>query len=136
MDVIERAKELRAIIENLAETLDDDTALESTELFGAWNGDGVEYEVGKRVRYGDKLYKVLQNHTSQFDWTPTDAPSLFAEVLAGQGGTAISEWVQPDSSNPYMTGDRVLFNGHTYESLIDNNVWSPEMYPSGWKQID
>ena len=136
MDTIERARKLRAIIEKIAETLDDDTALESVELFGVWNGDGIEYEAGQRIRYNDKLYKVLQSHTSQFEWNPEDAPSLFTEVLAGQGGTAIGEWTQPDSTNPYMKGDKVIFEGYIWESLIDGNVWSPIMYPSGWQRLD
>ena len=47
----------------------------------------------------------------------------------------ILEWSQPDASNPYSIGDRVIFNGLTYESLIDNNVWSPEAYPAGWSEV-
>ena len=135
MSIVDRARELRAIIEQIAQTLDDESALNSTELFPNWNGDGVEYETGQKIRYENKLYKVLQPHTSLPSWTPTDAPSLFAEILAGQEGTDIGEWVQPDSTNPYMTGDRVIFNGVVYESLIDNNVWSPSIYPAGWKQV-
>ena len=46
----------------------------------------------------------------------------------------IGEWAQPDSTNPYMKGDRVTHNGHTWESDIDNNVWEPSVY--GWTQID
>lgn len=137
-NIIERARQLRLVIEQVAENLKDDEALESAELFSVWSGDGVEYEVGKRVRYGEenKLYKVLQAHTSQPDWTPTDAPSLFAEVLAGQDGTDIGEWTQPDSTNPYMKGDKVIFEGYVWESLIDSNVWSPSAYPSGWQRLD
>ena len=105
-------------------------------LFPNWNGDGFAYKVGDRVRYADVLYKVLQEHTSQPDWDPADAPSLFAEILPGQGGTDIGEWVQPDSTNPYMKGDRVIYEGKTYESTIDGNVWSPADYPQGWKEIE
>ena len=136
INIIERARQLRAVIEEVAETLDDEVAIESVELFPLWSGDSVEYKVGKRVRYENKLYKVLQEHTSQLEWTPIDAPSLFAEILAGQEGTDIGEWVQPDSTNPYMTGDRVIFEGEIWESLIDNNVWSPLAYPMGWKKIE
>lgn len=133
-NIIERARQLRLVIEQVAENLKDDEALESAELFSIWNGDGVEYEVGKRVRYGEenKLYKVLQAHISQPDWTPVAAPSLFAEVLAGQDGTDIGEWAQPDSTNPYMQGDRVTHNGKTWTSDIDNNVWEPGVY--GWTE--
>ena len=80
------------------------------------------------------MYKVLQDHTSQETWTPKDAPSLFARVLVDDGG-AVLDWVQPNSTNPYMKGDRVKFEGKIYESLIDSNVWSPTAYPTGWKEI-
>jgi hypothetical protein len=59
-----------------------------------------------------------------------------AEVLPGQGGTDIGEWTQPDSTNPYMKGDRVIFEGKIYESTIDGNVWSPADYPAGWQEIE
>lgn len=135
-NIIERARQLRGIIEMAAQSLEDNVAIESIELFPLWSGESVEYTVGMKVRYDDILYRVLQNHTSQPSWTPTNAPSLFSEVLAGQDGTDIGEWVQPDSTNAYMTGDKVRFEGHTYESLIDGNVWSPSAYPAGWKQLD
>lgn len=135
-NIIERARQLRSIIEMAAQSLEDNVAIESIELFPLWSGENVEYTVGMKVRYDDILYRVLQNHTSQLSWTPTNAPSLFSEVLAGQDGTDIGEWVQPDSTNAYMTGDKVRFEGHTYESLIDGNVWSPSAYPAGWKQLD
>jgi hypothetical protein len=35
-----------------------------------------------------------------------------------------------------MTGDKVIYNGQTYQSVIDNNIWSPEAYPAGWTLIE
>ena len=127
-----KAKQLRQLIERIAVTLDDETALTGVELFPMW-AIGRAYATGDRVQHGGKLYKCLQAHTAQADWNPIDAPSLWAEVLAGQDGTAIGEWVQPDSTNPYMRGDRVSYNGKTYESEVDNNVWAPGAY--GWVEI-
>ena len=118
-----------------AETLSDAQALQVPMLFDDFDGNGVAYEVGKRVLYNDILYKVIQAHTSQADWTPVAAPSLFAKVINETMDGSIPEFEQPDSTNPYMKGDRVIFNGKVYESLIDNNVYSPEAYPSGWKEI-
>jgi len=63
------------------------------------------------------------------------APSLWAKVLIPDPDV-IPEWEQPDSTNPYMIGDRVMFNGLVYESVIDNNIWSPAAYPAGWKQVN
>ena len=118
-----------------AETLSDAQALQVPMLFDEFDGNGVAYEVGKRVMYNGVLYKVIQAHTSQADWTPVAAPSLFAKVINETVDGSIPEFEQPDSTNPYMKGDRVLFNGKVYESLIDNNVYSPEAYPAGWKEV-
>ena len=118
-----------------AETLSDAQALQVPMLFDDFDGNGVAYEVGKRVLYNDILYKVIQAHTSQAEWTPVAAPSLFAKVINETTDGSIPEFEQPDSTNPYMKGDRVIFNGKVYESLIDNNVYSPEAYPAGWKEV-
>ena len=69
------------------------------------------------------------------DWNPEASPSLFARVLTGETPKDIRDWEQPDSTNPYMTGDRVRFEGQIYESVIDNNIWSPVAYPAGWTLI-
>ena len=117
----------------LADNLTDEQAVQVPLIFEAWQV-GVDYKVGKKLVYEEVLYKVLQDHTSQETWTPKDAPSLFARVLVDDGG-AVLDWVQPDSTNPYMKGDRVKFEGKIYESLIDNNIWRPTAYPAGWKEI-
>lgn len=115
-------------------SISDGAALKITEVFPHWNGNSKGYIKDDKVLYEGVLYKVLQNHTSQEGWTPTSAPSLFAKVLTSEG--EILDWEQPSSTNPYMKGDKVKFNGKIYESLIDNNVWSPEAYPQGWKEVE
>ena len=115
-------------------SISDAVALKIPEVFPTWNGDGVEYKKDTKLTYNGVLYKVIQDHTSQASWTPDAAPSLFAKVLVSADGTP-QEWRQPDSTNPYNKGDRVLFNGKTYESLIDGNVWSPSANPAGWKEV-
>lgn len=115
-------------------SISDDVALKIPDVFPAWSGDGVEYKKDTKLTYNGVLCKVLQDHTSQANWTPDVAPSLFAKVLVSEDGTP-QEWQQPDSTNPYNKGDRVLFNSKTYESLIDGNVWSPSANPAGWKEV-
>ena len=116
-------------------SISDGAALLIPDVFPHWSGNSKEYVVDDKVLYNDVLYKVLQNHTSQGNWTPEAAPSLFAKVLTSTTGE-ILEWEQPDSTNPYMKGDKVKYNGKIYESVIDNNVWSPDGYPQGWKLIE
>lgn len=131
MNLIELARKLRPIIEQAAASLDDKTAMDAVTLFPAWSGDGVEYMTGCRVRYGDVLYKVLTAHTSQPNWTPDAAPSLFAKVLIPDENV-IPAWEQPDSTNPYSNGDKVTHNGKLWVSNVDNNVWEPGVY--GWTE--
>lgn len=133
MTIVEKARKLRKVIEALSVNLDDTQALESKELFPLWSSEK-EYAVDERVRYEDKLYKCLQAHTSQETWNPVDSPSLWAEVLIPDP-TIIPEWIQPDSTNPYMKGDKVTHNGFVWESLIDNNVWEPsDSLPTLWSK--
>lgn len=115
-------------------SISDGVALKMPEVFPHWSGNSKEYVVDDKVLYNNVLYKVLQNHTSQETWTPISAPSLFAKVLTSEG--EILEWEQPSADNAYMIGDKVKFNGKIYESVIDNNVWSPEAYPQGWKEVE
>lgn len=121
------------------QTLPDEQALLVPSVFPVFQV-GVEYKVGFKLRFNDVLYKVLQDHTSQEGWEPDKTPSLFAKVLVGEvnpdtGEPEILDWVQPDSTNPYMMGDKVLFEGVVYESVMDNNIWSPKDYPQGWMQL-
>lgn len=126
-----RAYALRALIERAAASLPDEDALDGVELFPAWMPSAA-YEVGQRIRYDGVLYKVLQSHTSQDDWPPNAAVSLYAVVLIPDP-EVIPEWIQPGSTNPYMAGDKVTHNGKTWVSDIDNNVWEPGIY--GWSEV-
>lgn len=128
----EQAVSLRKIIEKAVQLLDDSDALEAVTLYEKWSGDSKQYTVGQRLQYEGILYTVLQAHTSQPTWTPTDAPSLFAKVLIPDP-TVVPEWEQPESTNPYMQGDKVTHNGKTWISNIDNNVWEPGVY--GWTEV-
>lgn len=100
---------------------------------------GIEYEVGDIITYEGNLYKVVQAHTSQGDWTPLVSKSLFADyqnptVTKGEDTvTVIPEWTQPDSTNPFKKGDHVMFNGKEYVSTADANVWAPDAY--GWTEV-
>lgn len=126
-----KAKLLRQLIESLAIALDDETALTGVELFPAW-AVGKAYAVNDRTQYNSTLYKCVQAHTSQADWTPTDAPSLWTKVLIPTPGE-IPDWEQPSSTNPYAKGDKVKHNGKIWISTIDNNVWEPGVY--GWTEV-
>ena len=96
------------------------------------------YAVGEFVTYGTnsvgdpQLYKVVQAHTSQADWTPDVVPSLFAAVGLDEQGHPV--WSQPTGAHDaYNSGDVVDYNGVLYRSTIDGNTFSPDEYPAGWE---
>ena len=128
MTRIEAEKIIKAFVK-LRELATDDMSLQVPEIYPTWR-EGIAYITNTRILYNEVLYKVLLDHTSQADWTPEVAPSLFAKVLTSE--TEILEWVQPDSTNPYMKGDKVTRNGKVWVSTIDNNVWEPGVY--GWEE--
>ena len=126
----ERARQLRPYIEKAAVSLADEDALQAVELFPQWV-TGHAYVVDERLQYKNVLYRVVQAHTSQADWTPDKTPALFVTV-------SLDEWpefVQPTGAHDaYKKGDKVTFNGKHYISLIDANVYSPTAYPAGWQE--
>lgn len=127
--IIEKARYLRAKIEELAETLTDEVALEYVALFKDWETD-TSYAVGDRVKYNDVLYKCVQAHTSQDSWTPDLTPALWVVVSIEEW----PEWVQPiGAQDAYMTGDKVSHNEKHWISTADNNVWEPGVY--GWDEV-
>ena len=113
--------------------LDDTVALEVAALYPAW-APGVSYAVDERVQYGEKLYRCVQAHTSQADWTPDAVPALWTEVTKpGE----IPVWKQPTGAqDAYQTGDKVKYpdeNGDIWVSTCDSNVWAPGVY--GWEKV-
>lgn len=129
-------QEAKAFVEDfvkLRSLVADEISLQVPKVYPAWR-ENVAYSIGERVLYNNVLYKVITAHFSQADWTPEISASLFAKVLI-PNENIIPEWEQPDSTNAYMTGDKVTYNGKTYMSTIDNNIWSPVDYPAGWSEV-
>ena len=109
----------------------DEQACEVAVLYPEWRED-IAYKVGERILYDDVLYKVLIAHTSQATWTPDVSASLFAKVLIPDVNE-IYPWEQPDSTNTYKIGDKVIHNGKIWISIVDNNSWEPGVY--GWEEV-
>ena len=117
----------------LAETgvIDDETATEHTDLFSPWV-EGIAYEVGNIRSYEGDLYRCVQAHTSQSDWTPDKVPALWTKI--GDPTEEFPEWSQTvGAHDAYAKGDKVSFGGKHWESTVDNNVWQPGVY--GWNEV-
>lgn len=131
MSYYDNARRIRPYIEKAVQSLEDYEALEVISLFKKWE-EKEHYTIGERIQYKGNLYSVLQEHTSQLDWIPSDSPSLFSKVLIVDP-EIIPEWEQPESTNAYSKGDKVIHNGKIWSSDSDNNIWEPGIY--GWTEI-
>ena len=123
---MEEAKAIRAGIEAFSANQTDEILIDNVAAFPYWNG-GVSYSAGMLLQYDGSLYRVIQPHTSQADWTPDRVPALFARVSVEE----YPDWVQPTGAHDaYGKGDKVAHNGKHWQSDIDGNVWEPGVY--GW----
>lgn len=104
---------------------------------------GKTYEENEKFTYKDKVYEVIQAHTSQTTWLPEATPALYKEYLNveiqnedGSKTEVIKEFIQPTGAHDaYNKGDKVLFNGKIYQSKIDANTFSPDQFADGWEEV-
>ena len=141
MDRTYVAKQLNIALTFLAQKLEmsESEQMEIADIYPAW-ADSRSYKVGDIFKYGvnkdneTQLWKVVQAHTSQAQWTPDKSPSLYVKI--GFTGSGIPIWVRPQGAfDAYNKGDKVSYKEKIYESLIDGNVWAPDEYPAGWKEV-
>lgn len=125
----EKARLLRKLIERMSAELPDSDAFDAAELFPVWVLK--DYAIGDRVQYEGNLYKCLQAHTAQSDWTPDTAVSLWVKV--DDPSIEWPEWRQPTGAqDAYAKGAKVSHNDKHWISDVDSNVWEPGVY--GWTE--
>lgn len=142
MSRIERAREFRDRINaNLQATrklirvdeLSVDELIEMIDLYPQFI-IGITYNIGDVFKFNNKLYKVIQAHTSQEDWIPSELPAIYLNLLPDN---IIPEWKQPTmAEDAYNIGDKVIYNGKVYESLINANTTVPGTDERWWRLIE
>lgn len=139
MDKIQALEQMRKVLQMFAATLPEEKALEVATIYDPWKV-GKAYAVGDFLTYGansvgdPQLYKVILTHTSQADWTPDTAASLYTAIGLDDSGYPV--WSRPTGAHDaYNIGDIVNYNGTLYKSLMDGNTYSPEEYPAGWEEV-
>lgn len=128
MSLIDKARAMRENLDVACTFLTDEQAETVTVLFPKWE-TGIAYEVGDRRQYDGLLYKCVQAHTSQSDWTPDVVPALWVRTSTEEW----PEWIQPTGAHDaYNQGDKVSHNEKHWISDIDANVYEPGVY--GWTE--
>lgn len=125
---LEEAKGYRKAIDTFAKNQTDETLIDNKAAFMPWRA-GLQVTTGQILRYGDDIYRVIQSHTTQDDWTPDKVPALFVKISLEE----YPEWVQPTGAHDaYMKGAKVSHNSKHWISDVDNNIWEPGVY--GWSE--
>ena len=110
----------------------DDEKLDMIDLFDEYKGEHV-YVRGDEFKWQGSIYRVVNDHTSQETWKPDEVASLYVNI---NNKIEIQEFIQPTGQHDaYQIGDEILFNGFVWQSIINDNVWSPQDYPQGWQKI-
>lgn len=122
----QQVKEAKTILLKALRTLSDEEAYKVKILFEDWDYQK-EYETGDRVLYNGELYNVLQSVHNTVN--PADEKRFYQKII--KPNDLVEEW----NNNGYNVGDKARIGQYIYESLIDNNTWSPQAFPAGWKLI-
>ena len=128
---LQKAEEIRKAINKFAENQTDETLIDNKSAFQLWNGNGLAVKAGEIYLYNDELYRVVQDHTTQRDWTPDITPALYTKISVEE----FPQWVQPTGAqDAYKIGDKVTYDNEHWISTADNNVWQPGVY--GWDEVN
>ena len=127
----EKAEKLRAIIEEASVSLDDQTASEGAELFPSLKQDGSLIKAGTRINYNGTIKRAAVDLYDTAENSPTNAPNLWEDISYRDGYRIIPAVITAGTA--FAKDECGWWGDVLYKSLIDNNVWNPEQYPTGWE---
>lgn len=137
MNRLQAAEQMRKALRMYINSLPVEQALEFPAVYDSFKVEK-EYRETDRFYYGinnvgdPQLYQVVKNHISNDIYLPGSTPSLYTPIGLDENGHPL--WAQPSGAHDaYDIGDIVNYKGTLYESKINGNVWSPELYSDGWE---
>lgn len=134
MNPIQIAKKLRPIVEQAAASLDDKTASEAPALFPRLKQDGSLIRAGTRINHSGEIKKAAVDLWDTADNSPDNAPALWETLDYKDGYRIIPETITVTGA--FAKGERGWWNGVLYESVVDNNVYTPEQYAPNWTEVN
>lgn len=131
----QRAREMRQAMRYSVETLPEEQQVNIPSMFPGWT-PGAVYTTGDKLHYAGKLYSVIQSHTAQDNWTPEAMPALYRALgVTPEVPDAVPDWKQPiGAHDAYGKGNKVMYQGKTWESTVDANIYAPGVVAGQWVQ--
>lgn len=134
MDILERARLLRKNIIVSSESLEDKEASVTPELFARLNENGELVKAGTRINWNGVLKRAAVDLWDTKENNPDNAPTLWEDIAYKEGYRIIPETITAGTA--FSKDERGWWKDTLYKSTLDNNVWTPEQNPSGWKEVE
>ena len=134
MDILERARALRKNIIASSASLEDKIASETPELFGRLDENGDLIKAGTRVNWKGLLKRAAVDLWDTIENNPDNAPTLWEDIAYKEGYRIIPETITAGTA--FNKDELGWWKDTLYKSTLDNNVWTPEQYPSGWEEVE
>ena len=130
----EQALKLRAIVEQASASLDDKTASEAPTLFPKMKTNNALIKAGTRINWNGTVKRAAVDLWDTEANNPDNAPALWEDILYKNGIRIIPETITAGTA--FSMGEQGYWKDVLYESVIDNNVWTPESYAGAWKVVE
>lgn len=134
MDILEQARKYRAIIEKAMALTDDKVASEAPALFPALSESGTLVPGGTRINWNGTLKRAAVDLWDTVENNPDNAPSLWEDIAYREGYRIIPATVTVGTA--FAKDECGWWGDDLYKSLIDNNIWTPADYPTGWEKVN
>lgn len=129
------ALRIRAIVEQAAESLDDQTVSTAPMLLRKLKQDGKLVSAGTRINWGGTIKRAAVDLWDTEENNPDNAPALWQEIEYRNGIRVIPAAIP--ATDPFKLGDYGWWGNDLYQSAYDgDNVWTPEGYPAAWQKIN
>ena len=133
MNILERARMLRKNIIVSSASLEDKVASETPELFARLNQNGELIKVGTRINWNGVLKRASVDLYDTLENNPDNAPTLWEDIEYKEGYRIIPQTITVGTA--FSKDELGWWKDTLYKSLLDNNVWTQEQYPSGWEIV-
>ena len=124
-------KRVHSVIVASRKLVDDKTASIAPELYGQMQYGGSLIKVGERINWNGTLKRASVDIWDLEINNPDNAPTLWEDIAYKGGIRIIPEVITAGTA--FAKGEQGWWGDVLYESVIDNNVWTPEQYPAGWE---
>lgn len=126
------ALRLRAIVEQAASSLDDQTASTAPALLRRLKQDGKLVSAGTRINWGGVIKRAAVDLWDTAENTPDAAPTLWEDISYRAGYRVIPETITAGTA--FALDELGWWGDKLYKSKLAANVYTPEQYPAGWEE--